>query len=145
VEGGFAWAHIDPGATLDWGDGNIVVPPMFADPENGDLHLVPGSPCIDAGDPSYAAPGLTDMDGEARVWAGRVDMGADEFGSMRFGDMNCDGQIDAFDVEPFILALLDPNAYAMMHPGCEVQLADLNGDGAVDAFDVEPFVSALVG
>lgn len=145
VEGGFAWVYIDPGATLDWGVGNIVVPPMFADPENGDLHLLPGSPCIDAGDPLYAAPGLTDMDGEARVWAGRVDMGADEYGSMHFGDMNCDGQIDAFDIEPFILALIDPNTYMTMFPTCDVQLADLNGDGAVDAFDVEPFVSALVG
>lgn len=33
------------------GIGNINADPLFADPTNGDYHLLPGSPCIDAGDP----------------------------------------------------------------------------------------------
>jgi hypothetical protein len=38
----------------DWeGEGNIVSDPMFADPANSDFNLRPGSPCIDAGDPSF--------------------------------------------------------------------------------------------
>ena len=32
------------------GQGNIDADPLFVDPANGDLRLVPGSPCIDAGD-----------------------------------------------------------------------------------------------
>jgi hypothetical protein len=45
-----------------------------------DYHLLAGSPCIDAGDPDYAAePNETDLDGKRRVNADRIDMGAYEF------------------------------------------------------------------
>ena len=40
VEGGFA------------GTGNLDADPLFRDALNGDFHLLPGSPCIDAGSPS---------------------------------------------------------------------------------------------
>ncbi len=33
------------------------------------------------------------------------------------GDLNCDGAIDAFDIEPFILALTDPVGYGTAYPG----------------------------
>ncbi|MHC4153473.1 MAG: choice-of-anchor Q domain-containing protein [Planctomycetota bacterium] len=47
---------------------------------DGDYHLLASSPCINAGDPNLAAgPNESDIDGEPRVFAGRVDMGADEF------------------------------------------------------------------
>jgi hypothetical protein len=37
----------------DWpGIGNIDTDPLFIDTANGDFHLLPGSPCIDAGDPA---------------------------------------------------------------------------------------------
>lgn len=46
----------------------------------GDYRLRPGSPCIDTGDPSYiATPNETDLYGQPRVVAGRIDMGACEF------------------------------------------------------------------
>ena len=40
IEGGWA------------GTGNINADPLFVDPGNGDYHLQPASPCIDAGDPA---------------------------------------------------------------------------------------------
>ncbi len=61
---------------------------LFADPRfqgagNADFHLSQNSPAIDRGDPAYqAAAGETDMDGEARIANGRVDIGADEYGSV---------------------------------------------------------------
>ena len=43
---------------LDWGTANVShlhgvlnADPMFVDQDNGDFHLLPGSPCIDAGNP----------------------------------------------------------------------------------------------
>ncbi len=61
------------------------------------------------------------------------------------GDTNCDGAIDAFDIQPFILALTDPQGYAVMFPECDIDSADANADGRIDAFDIEPFVNLLVG
>jgi len=47
---------------------------------NEDYHLTLDSPCIDAGDPNFVpTPGETDIDGEPRLWDGRIDMGADEY------------------------------------------------------------------
>ena len=62
------------------GEGNIDADPLFVNPDINDFHLLPDSPCINAGDPDYVAePDETDIDGELRVMLGRVDMGADEF------------------------------------------------------------------
>jgi hypothetical protein len=41
--------------------------------------LLAGSPAIDAGDPNYTGPPFTDQRGFARVYNGRIDIGAFEF------------------------------------------------------------------
>ncbi len=52
-------------------------------------------------------------------------------------DTNCDGTVDAFDIEPFIDLLLGgPRP-------CAPCAGDANGDGTVDAFDIEPFIECL--
>jgi parallel beta-helix repeat protein/predicted outer membrane repeat protein len=67
-QGGAAAVYVDPGCTLNWGQGNIAKDPCFADPCNFDYHLKSQagrwdanegrwtvdkvtSLCIDAGDP----------------------------------------------------------------------------------------------
>ena len=75
VEGGFP------------GTGNIDADPLFVDPDNGDLRLQAGSPCIDAGDNTAVPRGvLRDLDGNPRfidsTFVGTmatVDMGAYEY------------------------------------------------------------------
>ncbi len=75
----------------DWtgpGPGNIDADPLFIEPGywdvnglwvDGDYHLLPDSPCIDAGDPNYIAePNETDLDGNPRVRGDAIDMGAYE-------------------------------------------------------------------
>ncbi len=58
---------------------------FFADPKlanvsGADFHLTATSPAINAGDPGYTpAAGETDMDGNPRVFGGRVDIGAYEY------------------------------------------------------------------
>ena len=61
------------------------------------------------------------------------------------GDMNCDGEVNAFDIDPFVLALADPAGYAAAWPNCDIMNGDVNGDGVVNAFDIDPFVDLLTG
>jgi hypothetical protein len=59
------------------------------------------------------------------------------------GDATCDGRVDFFDIDPFLLALLDPAGYAEAYPDCDVRNADTSDDGKVDFADIDPFVAAL--
>jgi hypothetical protein len=61
------------------------------------------------------------------------------------GDLNCDGLLNAFDIDPFVPALTNPEGYASAWPDCDYMLADVNGDGAVNIFDIDPFVLLLTG
>ncbi len=61
------------------------------------------------------------------------------------GDVNCDGVLNAFDIDPFVQALADAAGYAQAHPWCDLLQADVNGDGVVNAFDIDPFVELLSG
>ena len=80
-----------PDCHLYWGEGNIDVCPLFVDPADGDYHLLPGSPCIDAGDPDYVAePDEIDLDGRPRVIGSRIDMGAYEFNHVPVADAGPD-------------------------------------------------------
>jgi len=61
-------------------NGNISTNPTFVNTTAGDYHLLEDSPCIDAGDPNdIPGPNETDLDGNPRVFGGRIDMGAYEF------------------------------------------------------------------
>jgi hypothetical protein len=61
------------------------------------------------------------------------------------GDLNCDGAINGYDIDPFVLALTDAAAYTEQFPGCDYMLADVNGDGSVNGYDIDPFVLLLTG
>ncbi|MBL8879255.1 MAG: DNRLRE domain-containing protein [Phycisphaerales bacterium] len=61
------------------------------------------------------------------------------------GDMNCDGRVDNFDIDPFVTALTDPDGYAAQYPNCDPLNADINQDGVVNNFDIDPFVALLTG
>lgn len=59
------------------------------------------------------------------------------------GDLNCDGVVDTFDIDPFVAVLIDGQGYAAEFPRCDPALADINADGTVDVFDISPFVALL--
>jgi hypothetical protein len=56
------------------------------------------------------------------------------------GDLNCDSVVDLNDIDPFALALIDPDAYAVSYPGCDITQADTNQDGFEDGGDIQGFV-----
>jgi hypothetical protein len=60
------------------------------------------------------------------------------------GDADCDGDVDFFDIDPFVSKLgcpgVDPVACS---DGCPWQNADADEDGDVDFFDIDPFVALL--
>ena len=60
-------------------------------------------------------------------------------------DLNCDGLVNSFDIDPFVLALTDPVAYAAAYPECNILNADANCDGLINSFDIDPFVDLLTG
>lgn len=57
---------------------NITANPLLADSTHGNIHIQPGSPCINAGFATATGILPTDCDGQDRVQGGRVDIGADE-------------------------------------------------------------------
>lgn len=59
------------------------------------------------------------------------------------GDMNCNGVVDNFDIDPFVMALSSPEGYATSFPLCNLLCADVNGDGLVNNFDINAFVDML--
>lgn len=60
------------------------------------------------------------------------------------GDMNCDGALDNFDIDPFVIGLVDPAAYDSIYPDCNRNNGDVNGDGSFDNFDIDAFVACLI-
>ncbi|MBL8879256.1 MAG: YncE family protein [Phycisphaerales bacterium] len=61
------------------------------------------------------------------------------------GDMNGDGQLNNFDIDPFVLALTQPDQYAAQFPGLNGACAgDVNGIDGLNNFDIDPFVELLV-
>ncbi len=65
--------------------------------------------------------------------------------SLLIGDLNCDGTVDFFDIDPFLLALFNPGLYAIQYPECDPLAGDTNDDGSVDFFDIDPFLAILFG
>lgn len=144
IHGGQASVHVMPGSTVNWGDGNIKIDPLFAsegywdfgDWIDGDYHLQIDSLCIDAGDPNYVTDANDlDLDGNRRVYGGRVDIGAYEYQPERHFDWNNDGIVNFGDFSIFAYYWVD---YECVWPDwCES--ADSDESGLVDYNDLIAF------
>jgi hypothetical protein len=117
VEGGWSGA----GSAVTGSD------PLFADAPAGNYRLGPGSPCIDAGD-DLAVTSATDLDGNDRIAAAHVDVGAYERPSdvtSCLADFDGSGAVDLDDLVS-VLAAWGPCACPQ----------DVDGSGAVDFEDL---------
>lgn len=137
---------------------------------NDDLRLAAHSPMVDAGDNSTLPMDIGDLDGDGMLLestpldldrharriddpqvtdtgagsAPVVDRGAYERSANSItGDMNCDGAVNNFDIDPFVLALTDSAAYATQFPDCDAMNGDVNHDGLLNNFDIDPFVTCI--
>ena len=63
---------------LSAGVGDISVDPKLEAVQYGKVHIQPNSPCINAGYDTAVTSGLLDIDGQTRIQATHVDIGADE-------------------------------------------------------------------
>ncbi len=158
-------------------NGNISVDPLFVRPaapgpddqwgtpddDYGNLHLQPGSPCIDAGDNAAVSADMLDLDGDGNVAepvpfdlggglrffdvpfvadAGLgappiVDMGAYEFVVETSPDLDGDGDIDAEDFDRFLMAF----GHSAGQTGYNMT-ADLDMDGVVTFVDYQQWLQA---
>lgn len=75
---------------------------------------------------------------------GRLDVRAALLAATLRADMNCDGFVNNFDIDPFVLALTNPLAYQTSYPSCPTIAGDVNHDGVFNNFDIDPFVTCLV-
>ncbi|MBL8878918.1 MAG: vanadium-dependent haloperoxidase [Phycisphaerales bacterium] len=85
------------------------------------------------------------FDNEAGLLVG-TDLGYYDYRNYlrRMGDMDCDGNLIAADIDAFVMALEDEVGYQTCFPACNRELADMNHDGRVNNFDINPFVDALM-
>ncbi len=60
------------------------------------------------------------------------------------GDLNCDSAVDAEDIAPFVLALIDPAGYGAQYPQCDVNRADCNADAVIDGRDIQALVEVML-
>ncbi|HPF40614.1 MAG TPA: hypothetical protein P5081_16070 [Phycisphaerae bacterium] len=59
-------------------------------------------------------------------------------------DMDCDGSVDGRDIDDFVSALLDEEAYRSTNPTCNLYHGDMNHNGVVGLDDVAAFVAAVL-
>ncbi len=100
---------------------------------------------------TFAWEGLED--GFSYEWFARVNDGGSDTQSTTWtfttttlvGDMNCDGTVSVGDINGFVLALTDPDAYALQFPDCDALNADCTDDGQVTVGDINCFVALVTG
>ena len=110
-----------PATVNDLGN-NLSVEPNFADPENGDLHLLANSPLIDQGNnAAIESIAGTDLDGDPRIHQGVVDLGVYEIGVI-YVDQNASGANNGNSWANAFNDLQDGLAVAM--PGDQIWVAD---------------------
>jgi hypothetical protein len=60
-------------------------------------------------------------------------------------DADCDGLVNFFDIDPFVMALFDLPAYQASFCDGQICAVDIDCSGLVNFFDIDPFVTCIFG
>jgi RHS repeat-associated protein len=99
---------------------------------------------------SRTANGVNEITGMSESGKYSYDFEYDEVGNLvkiydTLGDMNCNFLVNSNDIDPFVLAVLNPTQYQIDFPGCDLMRADINGDGYANSDDIDPFTAIILG
>jgi predicted outer membrane repeat protein len=119
-----------------WGDDPCTPADESANDDYGDLHLLAGSPCIDAGDNSALIANPLDLEGNPRIANVVVDIGAYErpCPCSIIGDFDCSCGVDGVDFAMLTLTWLTGPADPAYKQACDISRP---GDDLVDIEDVK--------
>jgi len=99
---------------------------------------------------SFSNPGINDLNSIAFVAtftdgsSGVVVADITPVPELLLGDMDGDGDVDNFDIQPFELALTDRATYEATYSLFDAdERGDIDGDGDLDNFDIQPFEQLL--
>ena len=128
--------HMDYSCVQGWtgeygGTGNFGEDPLFVDPDNDDVRLLPGSPCIDAGFNNILASDSYDLDDDGFTCE-RFPIDLD--GNSRFADDPATN-----DTGCGLPVVVDMGAFEYAGVPADVVYCDIDGDGGVmidDVFEV---------
>jgi parallel beta-helix repeat protein len=122
------------GYTPPGGQGNSSVDPLFVNRGGGNFHLMPGSPCVDAGDDPAVTAGEMDLDGKPRILGAHVDIGAYEY----------DAAHPPFTIANMEMALQTAGGLAAATGDDRTRL-DVNVDGLVSLQDAAGIARKVAG
>ncbi|MGE0481531.1 MAG: hypothetical protein AB7Q17_13770 [Phycisphaerae bacterium] len=128
---------VNPPSNLVWND-DTPADGQFNDPAN-ECFLLPSL--------NGVAPACLHINTET-AWSWWLAGVPDPCNAFIRGDSNCDGAVNAFDIDPFVLAIVNPDGpggYTETFPNCDLICAnDIDQDGNVNAFDIDGFVQCVV-
>ncbi len=125
TEGAFAWFNGDPVDFANWSGG---------EPNNGN----------GTGEEDYTEMLGNGLWNDIPATATATRFALVEVGVSPVGDMDCNGVINLLDVQAFVLALINPSAYGIQYPGCQILNGDANADLQVNGRDIGPFTQLVI-
>lgn len=142
----FVWSDVYPNPRIGDVDGNGLLNDADVMQLNNYIASFDGNPQYD--DDGNNTNGSIDWHNYAKhfcVFDTNYDGFVDGTDAIVAGDMDLSQVVDPDDVDDFIVALLDPDAYESTHGGADPCIrGDLNGDSVLNGGDIVEFINLLL-
>ena len=140
------WAAFT-GAKLDLDANTLVIPgwqwvtvvDANSMAEHTDWTFSAGANVYESNDLTFAA-GV-----DTNIWSMKTDNDKVQIKVSKRGDMDKDSRYTTDDINPFVLALTDPNAYLLAYGIDPNLIGDIDYSGKMDTDDISPFVMCITG